>query len=387
MAGGPIYLDFQATTPLEPRALEAMLPWLAGCAGNPHASENAAGRAAYDAVEHARTQVAALIGGEPEGIIFTANATEATNIVLRSFARPGEHIAASAIEHACVYATLCALEAAGARVTTVPVDGDGLVNLDALADAIDDGATLVSVMAVNNEVGTIQPTEAITGLCRVASCRFHTDAAQALGRVPLNFTFDGIDFASLSAHKIYGPQGIGAIYAKPELLSALVPIATGGDQERGLRPGTLSVALCVGFGEACAIAAERIEDDCRHAAGLSERFMARLTAEIADVQVNGSLQSRVPHNLNIAFHDIDADELLALVSQLALSTGSACSSGAIAPSRVLMAMGLADDLIAGSIRIGFGRTTTHADVDCAASALADAVSGLRTNGRAKSARA
>ena len=380
-AFGSIYLDFQASTPLDPKVLDAMLPWLR-IGGNPHAAENAPGRAAHSAIERARAQVADAIGADPADVVFTSGATEGANIVLRSSAGRGHHVLASAIEHPCVADTLAVLAAAGTRTTVVPVGEDGLIDVDLLADAVQAGATLVSVMAVNNEVGTIQPLAEIAAICRASGCALHTDAAQALGRIPLDLGARRIDYATISGHKAYGPQGIGALYVAPGRMRALVPLATGGGQESGLRPGTLPTALCVGFGEACAIAAERMAADGRHAAAMSARFLARLSASGCDAVVNGSVEARVPHNLNIAIAGAGAMELLAGVPGLALSTGSACSSGSMLASRVLTAMGVAEGVKDRSFRVGFGRTTTSDDIDAAADLIAAAVRRLRAGGRA-----
>lgn len=368
------YLDFQATTPLDPEVLEAMMPWLTRPA-NPHATEHAWGREAEAAVEQARGEVAAALGSAPDGIIFTGSATEAANIIIRSFSTAGGLLVISSIEHPCVEETAEACRDWGAEVVRIPVDAEGLVDLDALGEEID-GASLVSVMTVNNEVGTVQPVDAISTLCRAAGVPFHTDAAQALGRVPFSMT-SGISFATLSAHKIYGPQGIGAICADTEWIDKLSPLMSGGGQQRGLRPGTVPVALAVGFGRACQLAVERLDADRAHCTRLSKLFLEQLSADVQGFSVNGSLDQRAPHNLNISFRGISADELLAMLPDLALSTGSACSSGAIAPSRVLTELGLDETSIRGSIRVGFGRTTTDDEVVYAAVGIGAAVRRLR----------
>jgi cysteine desulfurase len=369
----PIYLDFQATTPLDEDVLAVMLPWLR-LPANAHAVEHAQGREAEAAIERAREQVAAAVNGNPRGVIFTSGATEAANIVLRSFAGSGRKVLISAIEHPCVdeCASRCAEK--GTIVERIGVDGDGQIDLDRLAEALD-GSDLVSVMSVNNEVGTIQPIDAIAALCQSASVPFHTDAAQALGRVPIDM-MSGISFATLSGHKIYGPQGIGAICADPDLFTRLRPLISGGGQQRGIRPGTVPVALCVGLGEACRIGVDHMSRDDAHCAHLSRLFQDRLQSETR-FSVNGSLETRVPHNLNINFEGIVAEELLALLPELALSTGSACSSAAITPSRVLTEMGLSPESIGGSIRLGFGRSTREDEVILAAEMIGTAVRRLR----------
>lgn len=369
-----IYLDYQATTPIDEAVLDAMLPWMR-MPSNPHASEHRWGREAHAAVEQAREQVAAAVNGHPDGVIFTASATEAANIVIRSFGKPGKRLLISSIEHPCVEETAQACEELGSRVERLSVDADGLVDIDALSEQVDQ-YDLVSVIAVNNEVGTIQPVETIATLCRSSGVPFHSDAAQALGRIGIDMA-SGISFVTLSAHKIYGPQGIGAICADPQLVAWLEPLMSGGGQQGGLRPGTVPAALCVGFGRACELALERQEADNAHCAALSKHFIERLSQAAARFTINGSLDRRVPHNLNLAFENISADELLAMLPELALSTGSACASGAITPSRVLAAMGLDESAIGGSIRLGFGRTTTEEEVLFAADQVGAAVEALR----------
>lgn len=369
-----IYLDFQATTPLDPEVLEAMLPWL-GKPANPHAMTHAWGREASAAVERAREQVAEAINGDPAGVIFTANATEAANIVLRSFAGPGRQILISAIEHPCVEETAAKCAAAGTKVLRIAVDEQGLIDLDAFGEMLD-GCDVASVMAVNNEVGTIQPIDTIATLCRSADVLFHTDAAQALGRVEIDMT-TGISFLTLSAHKVYGPAGIGALCTDPSVLSRLSPLTSGGGQQRGIRPGTLPVALCAGFGRACELAKLRMDEDRAHCASLSRLFLERLAGSVSGFSINGAADQRVPHNLNISFEAVEADDLLAFLPEIALSAGSACASGAIAPSRVLTAMGLPERTVRGAIRIGFGRTTKVEEVILAADKIGAAVRRLR----------
>lgn len=371
---GQIYLDHQATTPLDPDVLEAMQYWLSRPA-NPHSIEHGWGVEAEAAVAFAREQVAGAVNGHPEGVIFTGNATEAANIVVRSFGGPDRKIVVSAIEHPCVSETAKACRELGTTVQVVQVDPDGIVDLDALAEHID-SANLVSVMAVNNEIGTVQPVETIASLCRESGTAFHSDAAQALGKVPVNMSA-GIDFATLSAHKVYGPPGIGAICANRERIGQLKPLVTGGGQQEGIRPGTVPVALCVGFGKACELARARLNEEKEHCGVLSALFLERLKQKTTYFSVNGSLQERVPQNLSLSFPGIVADELIGRLPEIGLSTGSACSSGAIAPSRVLLAMELSEEVIEGSIRVGFGRTTTEEEVVEAAIAIGSMVRELR----------
>ncbi|MYA60746.1 MAG: cysteine desulfurase [Chloroflexi bacterium] len=371
---GQIYLDHQATTPLDPNVLEAMQYWLSRPA-NPHSMEHGWGMEAEAAVAVAREQVAGAVNGHPDGVIFTGNATEAANIVVRSFSGPDRKIVVSAIEHPCVSETARACREFGTTIQIVKVNPDGIVDLDALAEHID-SANLVSVMAVNNEIGTVQPVEAIASLCKESGTAFHSDAAQALGKVAVNMSA-GIDFATLSAHKVYGPPGIGAICANRERIGELKPLVTGGGQQEGIRPGTVPVALCVGFGKACELARARLDEEKEHCGVLSALFLERLKQETSCFSVNGSLEERVPQNLSLSFSGIVADELIAMLPQIALSTGSACSSGAIAPSRVLLAMELPQEVIEGSIRVGFGRTTTEEEAVEAATAIGSMVRRLR----------
>lgn len=369
------YLDYQATTPLDERVLEAMLPWL-GRPANPHSREHAFGQDAASAVELARVQVAEAVNGDPEGVVFTASATEAANIVIRSFASGRSRLTISAIEHPCVAVTAAECMKEGrAVVATAPVDEDGIVDLDALSEMIVD-ASLVSIMAVNNEVGTIQPIEDIGTLCVGEGVPLHTDAAQAIGRVRVDMDV-GITFATLSSHKIYGPPGIGAICAQREEMSLLKPLMSGGGQEGGLRPGTLPTPLCVGFGEACALAVRERERDEAQAGVLAGSFLGELDAAGVKYTVNGSREDRVAQNVNLSFEGVEAEALLAHMPTLAISTGSACSSGSIGPSAVLTAMGLGDDRVRSAVRIGFGRGTRPSEVRDAAARVAVTVAKLR----------
>ncbi|KQO70627.1 cysteine desulfurase family protein [Methylobacterium sp. Leaf88] len=370
-----IYLDYQASTPMDERVLQAMLEWLTRPA-NPHASENEPGRLAHEAVEKARAEIAAALGAEPECVLFTSGATEAANLALRSLVPGQGHLAISAIEHPCVTETGAELERRGARLTVIPVDGDGLVDIEEMERVLDDAPDLVSIMAVNNEVGTVQPISEIAAMCAEVGVAFHSDAAQALGRVPVCLT-SGLSALTISGHKVYGPQGIGAIAVAPDALPKLKPMLTGGGQQGGIRPGTLPVALCVGLGEACRLAVLELEADRRHVQDLRDRMLGILGQELGTVVVNGSLADRVPHNLNLAIPGVDAQELLARAPRLALSTGSACSSGAIELSRVLAAMGVDPVTAAASIRIGFGRGTSIQDVEAAAMMIAGAARACR----------
>lgn len=372
-----VFLDFQATTPLDAEVLEAMLPWMQG-AYNAHATEHQIGRMALDAVEEARSRVAALLGCDHSEVTFTSGATEASNIALRGLARPGANIVISTLEHASVRQTAYALESERMMVRPIGVCGDGIVLFEELQPELASCPALASITAVNNEIGTIQPVEEAASFCADHGVPLHSDLTQAVGRVPVNLSKSSITYASISSHKIYGPQGIGALYVRN---GAVVPrpLSTGGGQENGLRPGTLPVASCVGFGVACHLAMTRREHDWEHAKRLSNA-MLELLADLDGWQVNGSLEERIPHNLSIAFSDIDAEMLLASLPELAMATGSACSAGSLKQSETLKAIGLPDDLAEGTIRIGFGRTTTFDEVEFAAGLLRDRVSSLRKVG-------
>jgi len=370
----PIFLDFNATTPLDSRVLQAMLPWFEVPA-NPHSLQHQAGFAAHGAIEEARAEVAAATGRSPDGILFTPSATFACNQVVRSFAGEGKKIVVSAIEHPCVIETARWCAERGAILEIVSVNEEGLIDLDAVFEKVPDAA-LVSVMGVNNEVGTIQPIVEIAEYCRAYDVPFHCDAAQALGRTPLSELGENT-IITVSSHKIYGPQGIGAICAHPSMLVKLKPLITGGGQQGGLYPGTLPTALCVGLGVACKLAEEEREQDWKHAATLSERFLARLQGNDILYSLNGSAEERVPHNLNLSFDGVDADALLALMPDVALSTGSACSSGAIGGSKVLEAIGLPEVQSAQAVRIGFGRTSHATEIDEAVAKIGAAIKRLQ----------
>ena len=363
-----IYLDHQATTAPDPRVLEAMLPWMSRPA-NPHAT-HAFGRAAADAVETARGQIAALVGAHPQEVFLTAGATEAANIAIRALPA-GSRVLVSPIEHACVIETLAA-RTGDLDVAVAPIGSDGVLDADQFADALD-GRDVAIVMAVNNEIGTVQPIAEIAAACRLVDASLLTDVSQAAGRIPVDLSGWNASGAWLSSHKIYGPQGIGALVWRGN--GAPKPVVTGGGQERGVRSGTVATALAVGFGVACDIALREMAQDARQAAALSRRLLETVRALHPDVIVNGSLEHRVPQNLSLAFSGIDADALVASLPTLAISTGSACSAGAIGTSHVLAA--IAPSHVAEStVRIGIGRTTTTDEVDEAATLIGKAVAAL-----------
>lgn len=373
-----IFLDAHATTPVNDRVVEAMLTWLRRPA-NSH-STHVLGAQAAEAVERAREQVATLIGADPDEVVLVPSATIAANIALRSLARPGTIAVRSAIEHPCVIATLADLEPA-VRVVEVPVGEDGLVDPDAVAEAAGEGTSVVAVMSVNNEVGTIQPIAAIGDVCGYLSVPLFADLAQAAGRIPVHVHRDRIAAAAISSHKLYGPQGVAALYCRRDLMPTMRPVASGGGQERGLSPGTLPTAICVGFGEACAIAAAMMADEERRLSALRDQLMRALLEGCPDAVVNGSTEHRVAANLNVSFPGVDADVLLARLPDVAASTGSACSSGAIAPSHTLTAMGLDARRVAGAVRFGLGRETTADQVVRASALVIGAVHALTTETR------
>lgn len=377
----PIYLDYQATTPADPRVIEAMEPFFGEKFGNPHSRSHFYGWEAEDAVERARAQVAALIRAQEKEIIFTSGATESNNLGIKGIARfhkdSKNHIVTVATEHKCVLESCAQLESEGFRVTYLPVGADGLVDLDQLRGAIDDDTSLVSIMAVNNEIGVIQPLADIGAICREKDVFFHTDAAQAAGRIALDVEAMSIDLMSLTGHKFYGPMGIGVLYVRRRPRVRLEPLFSGGGQEQGLRSGTLPAPLCVGLGKAAEIAAEEWEEEAHRIKALRGRFLDRLFAQISDVRVNGSMDHRIPGNLNLSFPGVQSDDLMAALKDLAISSGSACTSESVEPSHVLKALGLSDDLAAASIRISFGRFTTEDETGIAADLIAREAARLR----------
>ena len=370
----PVYLDNQATTPCDPRVVAAMLPFFTERFGNAHSAEHAMGQDAEDAVETARAQVATLMGAEPREIVFTSGATEANNIAIKGAARfaasqgsQRRRIVSVATEHKCVLESVLDLRAEGFDPIILPVRGDGLLDPAVLAEALAEPTLLVSVMAANNETGVLQDLPALAALARSAGALFHTDAAQALGKVA--FDVAGIDLASFSAHKLYGPKGIGALYVRRRPRVRLQPLFSGGGQERAVRSGTLPTPLVVGFGEACRIAGDEWAAEAGRVAGLRDRLLAGLRAHLPGVRVNGSLRSRLPGNLNVTLPHRRALDVMRAAPELCVSTGSACSSAEVAPSYVLAAMGLDEAAAARSLRVGLGRFTSAADVDFAIGAL------------------
>jgi len=377
-----IYLDNQATTPTDPRVVEAMAPYWNERFGNPHSTSHAYGWDAADAVDRAREQVADLIGADAKEIIITSGATESNNLAIKGAARfyrqrGRTHLVTIATEHKCVLESCRDLEAEGFRVTYLPVDQSGLVALDRLEESLTDETALVSAMAANNEIGVLQPIAEISALCRARGIVFHTDAAQAVGKVPVDVEAMNIDLLSLSGHKIYGPMGIGVLFVRRRPRVRLLPILSGGGQERGLRSGTLPTPLCVGLGAACSIARAEITEEAARLRSLRDRLFDSLCEKIDSVALNGDYAARLPANLNISFAGVAAEDLMVAAPELALSTGSACTSAAIEPSYVLRALGLPDDRAHGSIRFGLGRFTTEREIDAAIDILVRAVDSVR----------
>jgi len=377
----PVYLDYQATTPMDPRALAKMMPYFTEKFGNPHSRSHAYGWEAEEAVNIARGQVASLINTSEKEVIFTSGATESNNIAIKGVARfykdRKNHVITVVTEHKCVLDSCRQLEQEGFEVTYLPVRQNGILDLDVLRAAIKNSTVLVSVMAVNNEIGIIQPLREIGRICREKGVFFHTDAAQAYGKIPLDVEEMNIDLMSISAHKIYGPKGIGALYVRRRPRVRLEPIMTGGGQERGMRSGTLSTPLCVGFGEAASIAKAEMGNDNEHIRRLSNKFLKEIMEEIPDVYLNGDREKRIPGNLNLSFAYIEGESMIMAIKDLAVSSGSACTSASLEPSYVLRALGVHEELAHTSIRFGIGRFTTEEEIDFAVKLVKESINRLR----------
>ena len=377
----PIYLDYQATTPCDPRVVDAMLPYFTEKFGNSGSRTHAYGWEAEDANETARRHVADIIGADEREVIFTSGATESNNLALKGVAHfyrdKKNHIITVVTEHKCVLDSCRHLEQEGFEVTYLPVSANGLIDLEQLAAAITDKTVMVSVMAVNNEIGVVQPLAEIGKITRARGVFFHTDAAQAIGKIPIDVEAMNIDLLSISGHKIYGPKGIGALYVRRKPRVRLQAIITGGGQERGMRSGTLPTPLCVALGEACRIARLEMADEAARLEGLRARFLGGLRARLADIYLNGDEQHRIPGNLNISFAFVEGESLIMGIKELSVSSGSACTSASLEPSYVLRALGVDEELAHTSLRIGFGRFTTEAEVDYAVEQLASSVERLR----------
>lgn len=378
----PVYMDLQATTPLAPEALKAMLPFLKDKFGNPHSRTHSFGWEAEQAVEKARAEIASLINADKREIIITSGATESNNLAIKGVGRfykptvKGKpHIITSQIEHKCVIDTCRDMQSEGFDVTYLPVDRNGMVSPEDVRKAITPNTVLATIMAINNEIGTVQPLKEIGEICRQNKVFFHTDAAQAVGKIPLDVDQMNIDLLSISGHKIYGPKGVGALYVRRSPRVRLSPLFSGGGQERGLRSGTLAPPLIVGLGKACAVARERMGRDYRKIKELSERFISRIRKRVPDVVVNGG--NTYPGCVNLSFPYVEGESLLMALPEVAVSSGSACTSASLEPSYVLKAIDINEDLAHSSIRFGIGRYTTKREVDYVAKRVGESVGKLR----------
>jgi cysteine desulfurase len=378
----PIYMDYHATTPVDPRVVEAMLPYFTERFGNAASRNHPFGWEAEEAVEKARKQVAELIGANAKEIVFTSGATESDNLAIKGVAEmyreKGNHIITCVTEHKAVIDTCKRLEKDGYRVTYLPVRKDGLVDLDELRAAITDKTILITIMAANNEIGVVQPIAEIGAIAKEKGILFHTDGVQAVGKIPFNVNDLKVDMVSMSAHKMYGPKGVGALYVRRRnprvLLSAIID---GGGHERGMRSGTLNVPGIVGFGKAAELCRLEMAAESERLRGLRERLNQKLHEGLDEIYINGSMERRLPHNLNISFAYVEGESLLMGINDVAVSSGSACTSASLEPSYVLKALGAGDDLAHSSIRFGLGRWTTEEEVDYVAAKLTSVVTRLR----------
>jgi len=377
-----IYLDYNATTPCDPEVIRAMLPYFGEVYANPSSSVHRAGKIAADAVEKARTQVAELIGSLPKEIVFTGGATESNNLAIIGFARGSagkrRRIVTTAIEHKSVLAPCRELEKDGYKVTILPVNREGHVELDMAEKTISEDTLLVSVQAANNEIGTIQPVSEIARLAHRKGALVHCDAAQAVGKIRVDVETWEVDLLSISAHKLYGPKGTGALYMKEGPYGLpLKPLVLGGGQERNLRSGTHNVPGIVGFGKACSLCIEKLEEEAHKIMGQRDRLEEELLAAVEGIKLNGATNDRLSGTTSLTFQGIDAEALIANTPEIAISTASACNSGAIEPSHVLLAIGLTREEAYSTIRIGLGRFTTEEEIARATAEIIDAVSRLR----------
>jgi cysteine desulfurase len=378
----PIYLDNHATTPMDPRVLQAMLPYFTEYFGNAASRNHEFGWVAEQAVDKARKQIADLIGASPREIIFTSGATESDNLAIKGvaemYAEKGNHIITAATEHKAVLDTCKKLEKSGYRVTYLPVKGDGLIDLDMLREAITDKTILVTIMYANNEIGVLQPVAEIGKICREKGVLFHTDGVQAIGKVPVDVNRDHIDLMSITAHKLYGPKGVGALYVRRKNPRVqLTAQMDGGGHERGMRSGTLNVPGIVGLGEACAICQREMPEETKRLQYLRDKLRNKLESELDEVYLNGSWEHRLPHSLNLSFAYVEGESLLMGINDVAVSSGSACTSATLEPSYVLKALGLGDDIAHSSIRFGIGRFNTEEEIDYVADKLINVVRKLR----------
>jgi cysteine desulfurase len=374
------YFDYHATTPVDPRVLDAMLPYFTERFGNPSSRSHAFGWEAAKAVDAARAQVASSIGARHADVAFTSGATESNNLAIKGAALArrdaGRHVVTVVTEHPSVLDSCTALEADGFSVTRLGVNADGLVRLDEFDAALTPGTVLASVMMANNEIGVIQPVADLAERCHRRGILFHTDASQAVGKIPVDVDALGVDLLSFTAHKFYGPKGVGALWVRRKAVDPLTQMH-GGGHERGLRSGTLNVTGIVGLGRACELCDEELDGEGARLQFLRDHLLEQLRAQVPDVRVNGSREHRLPHNLNVSFPGIEGESLAVALDDVAVSSGSACSSSKSEPSRVLTALGLDRDLAFASLRIGLGRWTTAEDVDYLATRIAAIVSRLR----------
>ncbi len=378
----PIYMDNHATTPMDPRVLEEMLPYFREKFGNAASRNHSFGWVAEEGVETARERVAKLIGAATKEIIFTSGGTESDNLAIKGVAEmykeKGNHIITAVTEHKAVLDSCKRLEKNGYRVTYLPVQKDGLIDLEDLKHAMDDKTILVTIMAANNEIGVIQAIAEIGKLCHERGVIFHTDAAQAVGRMPIDVIKQNIDLASISGHKMYGPKGTGALYVRHKNPSVQISaIIDGGGHERAMRSGTLNVPGIVGLGKACAIATEEMPHESCRLAGLRNRLKDRIMNRLDGCYINGSMEHRLPGNLNVSFADVEGESLLMGINDVAVSSGSACTSAMVEPSYVLKALSVGDDLAHSSIRFGIGRFNTETEVDYVADRVVETVQRLR----------
>eukprot|EP01068_Selenidium_serpulae_P015390 Selendium_serpulae@DN6208_c0_g1_i3.p1 len=378
----PVYLDYQATTPVDPRVLDKMMPFYTSMFGNPHSRSHCYGWEAEGSVNTAREEVAALIGASSKEIVLTSGATESNNAAVKGVAgfygsSGKKHIITSQIEHKCVLACCRSLQQSGWDVTYLPVGVDGIISLDQLEKSIRPDTALVSIMHVNNEIGVVQPLHEIGEICKKHNVLFHSDAAQSVGKIPVNVKDMNLGLVSISGHKIYGPKGVGALYVRSKPRVRITPIIEGGGQERGMRSGTIPTPLAVGLGEACRVARNEMENDRVHVERLSHRLWSKLRSELSGVTLNGSKDKRYYGNLNLSFAYVEGESLLMSLPGVAVSSGSACTSASLEPSYVLRAIGVDEELAHTSIRFGIGRFSTETEVDECAKAVLEEVTRLR----------
>ena len=378
----PIYLDYQSTTPTDPRVLEAMLPYFFDKPGNPHSRTHSFGRQAQDAVESARAKIATVIGADPREVIFTSGATESNNLALKGaaefYGNEKPRIITITTEHKCVLETCQNLGSSGHEIISLPVEKSGLINLERLAAHITSDTLLVSIMAAHNEIGVIQKIADIGELCGKHGVLFHTDAAQAVGKIPIDVNAMNIDLMSISSHKMYGPKGIGALYVRRRPRVRLNAQIDGGGQERNLRSGTLPTPLCVGLGSACQIASDALEQEALRIEALRDRLYDGILRRLPDVMLHGHRKLRLPGNLNLSFAGLNSETIMGALPDIAISSGSACTSTSIEPSYVIRALGLSEEIARGSLRFGIGRFTTEAEIDYSIERVTNTVLTLQT---------